>query len=157
VEGVPALLQPAAHALLQAMEDVETAAADLKPAELWARPGTAASIGFHLKHIAGATDRLMTYARGEPLNELQRTWLTAEGNEGPSILTPQDLVAQVRGTIEAGIAQLRATPADALTEARTIGRSQLPTTVLGCLFHAAEHAARHAGQIITTKKALRAR
>jgi hypothetical protein len=155
VDGVPAMLQPAAHAFLQALEDVDLVVGDLAPDELWRKPGGAASIGFHLKHMAGATDRLLTYARGEPLNELQRTWLTAEANDGPSILTPADLAAQVRGAIEAGLAQLAATPPDSLLTPRSIGRAQLPTTVLGCLFHAAEHAARHAGQLITTMKAIR--
>jgi len=155
VEGVPPILQPAAHALLQALEDVETVVGDLRPDELWRKPGGAASPGFHLKHIAGATDRLFTYARGESLNELQQTWRTAESNDGPSILSPTDLAGQVRATIESALDQLRSTPADTLLIPRTIGRAQLPTTVLGCLFHAAEHAARHAGQLVTTKKAIR--
>ena len=33
-----------------------------------------------------------------------------------------------------------------------MGRSALPSTVLGLLFHAAEHAQRHSGQIATTLK-----
>ena len=50
---------------------------------------------------------------------------------------------------------LAATPEHTLTEARTIGRAQLPTTVVGAIFHAAEHAARHTGQIVTTAKLVR--
>ena len=43
VPGVPALLQPAAHALLLAREEVEAAAAGLFELELWVSPGGAAS------------------------------------------------------------------------------------------------------------------
>jgi uncharacterized damage-inducible protein DinB len=35
-----------------------------------------------------------------------------------------------------------------------VGRLQLPTTVLGLLFHAAEHSVRHAGQAVSTAKIL---
>jgi hypothetical protein len=39
---------------------------------------------------------------------------------------------------------------------RRVGRQALPATVLGLLFHAAEHTTRHAGQPITTSKTVRA-
>ena len=51
-------LQPAAHAFLQSREDLSQAVAGLSTSQLWMRPGGAASIGFHLRHIAGAIDRL---------------------------------------------------------------------------------------------------
>jgi hypothetical protein len=41
-----------------------------------------------------------------------------------------------------------------LDEARRVGQAGLPSTVLGLLFHAAEHAQRHSAQIITTAKIL---
>ena len=66
IEGVTPHLMPVAHALVQVGRDVERLA-DLTPDELWARPGGAASVGFHLKHVAGVLDRLLTYARGEAL------------------------------------------------------------------------------------------
>jgi hypothetical protein len=44
--------------------------------------------------------------------------------------------------------------ADLLT-ARAVGRRQLPSNVLGLLFHAAEHTQRHTGQVITTSKIVR--
>ena len=45
VDSVPALLQPVAHALLQAREDVTALVAGLPAARLWDRPGGAASAG----------------------------------------------------------------------------------------------------------------
>lgn len=151
VPAVAADLQPVAHALLQTLEDVEAAVQPLTPTQLWHRPGGAASVGYHLLHIAGSTDRLFTYARGESLSEAQRARLAAERSPEP----PPDaaaLVARWRITVDAALAQLRSTPAASLNEARTVGRARLPSTVLGLLFHAAEHASRHTGQIVTTAK-----
>jgi hypothetical protein len=72
VAGIDPALMPAAHALLQAREDIEHLAAELTDARLWQRPNGAASAGFHLQHLAGSLDRLFTYARGLPLDEHQR-------------------------------------------------------------------------------------
>ena len=80
VEGVPPALMPAAHAFLQTVEDVEGATADLSEEQLWARPGGVASIGFHLIHLSGSTDRLLTYARGERLNDAQKAAARAESD-----------------------------------------------------------------------------
>ena len=79
VSGVSPRLQPAAHALLQTVEDVEQAVEGLNADQLWTAPGGAASVGFHLLHLAGATNRLLTYARGETLNDAQRARLQAKG------------------------------------------------------------------------------
>ena len=75
VPGIPTLLQPVAHAFLLAMEDIEVAVSDLTVDQLWLEPGGAASPGFHLVHLAGSTDRLLTYARGEALSASQRAAL----------------------------------------------------------------------------------
>ena len=142
-------LQPVAHSLLQVREEVERAAG--LPAEhLWARPGGAASIGFHLKHLAGSLDRLLTYTAGRQLSALQYEILAAETRE-----THESAGALVRGAqdaIDRALTHVRTTPLCTLDEQREVGRNRLPSTVLGLLFHAAEHAQRHSAQIITTAK-----
>jgi hypothetical protein len=157
VADVPPLLQPVAHALLQAAEDVRRAAAPLSAAHLWARPGGAPSVGFHVRHAAGSLDRLFTYARGETLSAEQRTFLANEAEPGASppraTALAEDFERQVRSALE----QLRATAESALLEGRGVGRLQLPSTVLGLLVHAAEHTQRHVGQILTTAKIVKAR
>src|SRR5262245_55670020 len=75
-------LMPAAHALVQAGEDLAQAVAGLTAEQLWARPGGAASVGFHLRHIPGSLDRLLTYARGEVLDDAQRAAAKAESAPG---------------------------------------------------------------------------
>jgi uncharacterized damage-inducible protein DinB len=157
VPGVPALLNPAAHALQHAAEDADRALAGLSTDAIWQRPGGAASVGYHVHHLAGALDRLFTYARGGTLTEEQREELTREGEPGEP---PQDsaaLGAALTAAIERALDQLRCTPENALLAPRTVGRQQLPSTVLGLLFHSAEHASRHAGQALTTAKIVRLR
>jgi uncharacterized damage-inducible protein DinB len=151
--GVDPALMPAAHAFVQTLEDVEAAVSDLSPQQLWLRPGGAGSIGFHLMHLSGSTDRLLTYARGESLTDAQKAALGAEkAASGPDLKT---LLSDLRKTFDAALAQIRATPASSVQDARAVGRAALPTTVIGLIFHAAEHAQRHAGQLVTTAKIVR--
>jgi uncharacterized damage-inducible protein DinB len=150
VPGVPQLLQHVAHALLQAAEDVERMTAGLPADLLWTRPGGAASIGFHLQHLTGVVDRLFTYARGEPLSEAQREALAAESRPGEGSAGVVDLVAAFRRQVENAVEQLRRTDETQLVAPRAVGRSQLPSTVIGLLSHAAEHAQRHVGQLLVT-------
>jgi uncharacterized damage-inducible protein DinB len=153
VAGVPPLLQPVAHALLQAREDVRRVVTPLDAQTLWARPGGAASVGFHVRHAAGSLDRLFTYARGEVLNESQRTALRREtAPEEQGNASAAELVAAFEAQVERALAQLRQTGEAVLTERREVGRARLPSTVLGLLFHGAEHTQRHVGQTITTAK-----
>ena len=152
LEDVITELQPVVHSLMQVREEI-AAAASLTPEQLWARPGGAASIGFHLMHLAGSLDRLLTYAHGRPLNAAQRAALEAEGREHPST-SAETLVSLALNAIDAAIAQVRGTALCTLDEPRGVGRARLPSTVLGLLFHAAEHAQRHSAQILTTRKVI---
>lgn len=154
--GIPSLLQPAAHALVMSIEDCEAAAAGLSPAQLWHKPAGAASVGFHLVHLVGSTDRLLTYARGEALTPTQKAALVAEKTPADRQPDAAGLLREWRAAVERGLAQLAATPDTTLLDARAVGRAQLPSTVLGLLFHAAEHASRHTGQVVTTAKVVRA-
>lgn len=155
LEGVPKLLMPAAHALVQARRELHDAAQSVGHDELWQRPGGAAAVGFHLLHIAGAIDRLLTYARGEQLNDAQRDALRAETQPQPNA-TASELLAAVDAAIERALDVIRSTPDSQLLEPRAVGRKQLPTNVIGLLFHIAEHTARHTGQTIATSKVVRA-
>lgn len=154
VPGVPAPLQPAAHALIAAGEDIERAVEGLTPDRLWTRPGGAASVGWHLLHLAGSTDRLCTYARGEALTDAQRAALALERDlpQPPPALA--DLLAGWRDAAAAALRQLAATDPGTFADPREVGRARKPSTVLGLLMHAAEHAQRHAGQVVATAKAV---
>jgi uncharacterized damage-inducible protein DinB len=58
-------------------------------------------------------------------------------------------------TVAAALAQLGSTFEHDLLRPREVGRARLPSTLVGLLFHAAEHASRHSGQIVTTSKLVR--
>lgn len=154
VSGVPPLLQPVAHALVQALEDVERAVADVPPEDLRTRTGGAASIGFHVRHAAGSLDRLFTYARGEQLTDAQRASLAAEKADVPEA-DERALVATFRSSVERALEQLRATDTATLLEHRAVGRAGTPSNVIGLLFHGGEHTARHVGQVITTARLIK--
>ena len=155
IHGIQPLLQPAAHAIQQVGEDVIPIVRDLTPAQLWARPGGAAAIGFHLAHLPGSLDRLLTYSRAESLTPDQMAALAAERavHEDRPELGP--LLAGFSAGLDAAIDYLRTVPGDSLLLPREVGRKRLPSTTLGLIFHAAEHSSRHAGQIVTLVRVVR--
>jgi hypothetical protein len=155
VPGFEPLLMPVVHALLQVREDLDRIAAEVPPEHVWLRPGGAASIGFHVRHTGGALDRPFTYARGESLSEIQKGALRAEGERGDPPASLFSVVTGVGDIIDRALDQLRRTPRESLLDERKLGRAGLPTTVLGLLFHAAEHCTRHVGQAITTARILK--
>ena len=151
IADVPSHLQPVAHSLLQCREEIERLLAGMSAERIWRTPDHAASIGFHVRHAIGSLDRLFTYARGAMLSETQRQTLGQESQPDPD-LTADDLMAAVAAAVTRAIDQLRGTPEATLNDRRLVGRAQLPSTVIGLLFHAAEHMQRHAGQAVTTAR-----
>ena len=154
--AMPPLLQPVAHALLQAREELNAALHDFPPALLNERPGGVASVGFHLQHLAGVLDRLSTYARAEALTLAQLAALAAENPPlAISVNTVTELMQRFNNQVDKVLAQLRATDYVSLTEPRGVGRAQVPSTVMGLLVHAAEHTTRHLGQLLVTAQWVR--
>ena len=153
--GIPALVQPVAHALLQAKEEIHEMMNDFPIELLWQRPAGVASPAFHLQHIAGVLSRLFTYAAGQPLSSQQLVYLKTEGVQTAGITIPQ-LLNQLDAEIASCLDILRSIDEARLTEPRGVGRMQLPSTVLGLLFHAAEHTMRHTGQLLVTVRVLKA-
>lgn len=152
--SISPILMPAAHALLQASIDVKRATADLTEFEIWTQPNGAPSVGFHLLHIAGSCDRLLTYARGGELSHEQFAALARESEKDESANAAL-LTQKAVDAVEIAITEIRSAPEEILFEKRAVGRLKLPTNVFGLLFHIAEHTQRHVGQIITTAKFVR--
>lgn len=153
IEGVPALLQPVAHALLQANEEIHKALADFPDRQLWNQPAGVASVGFHLQHIPGVLDRLFTYAKGLNISNTQLKYLSEEGLENGSVRTVT-LLKNLDDKIKESINYLKTVDPQTLTNERSVGRKKLPSTVLGLIFHAAEHTMRHTGQLLVTARVL---
>lgn len=154
VEGVPALLQPVAHILLQVRESVNELVAGLTETEWNARPANVASAAFHVRHIAGVIDRLFTYARGQPLSAEQFAVIRMEGDPLREADVPF-ILAALDHRVDAALAELRTIDEATLGDFRAVGRAQLPSTVIGCLVHGAEHSMRHVGQLSVTTRVVR--
>jgi DinB superfamily len=165
VAGIPAVLQPVAHALLQSRAEVNALMEGFPEEKLWERPAGVASPGFHLQHLAGVLDRLLTYARGEMLGPRQLEELGEEarvqgrtggkgGAPSPEGRELSGLLERYNRQIDKALLQLEETPELSLTESRGVGRARIPSTVGGLLFHAAEHSMRHTGQLLVTIKIL---
>ena len=154
VTGIIPVLQPVAHAILQVRREVGQGLQDFPGSLLWQRPAGVASIGFHLQHLAGVLDRLFTYARGEQLSTEQLNALQKEGKEDTGI-SIEEMFQHFNKQVEAALDQLGNTKEESVLETRYVGRKQSPSTVLGLLFHAAEHTQRHTGQLLVTARILR--
>lgn len=154
VEGIAAELQPVAHILLQVGQSVDELVENLTVAEWNARPGGVASAAFHVRHITGVIDRLFTYARGEGLSPDQLASIPLEAGELAAAEVPAVLVA-LHARIEAAVSELRTIEAAKLGDFRAVGRAKLPSTVVGCLVHGAEHSMRHVGQLSVTTRVVR--
>lgn len=154
VDGVPDLLQPVAHILLQVRESVGEIVEPLTEQEWNARPAGVASAAFHVRHITGVIDRLFTYARGSVLSQEQFAALQAEGG---TLRTEEvaHLLAALSTRVDAALAELRALDVATLGDFRPVGRARLPSTVIGCLVHGAEHAMRHVGALSVTARIVR--
>lgn len=152
IEGVPTLLAPILYSFQQAREDLARFTEGLTQAQLWATPYGFGSVGFHLRHIAGSTDRLMTYLEGSQLSETQMDFLKREHDPGAS---REELTSAMNTVFERAEAVVRALDPSKLEEPREIGRKKLPTTVIGLLTHIAEHTQRHVGQAISAAKLAR--
>jgi len=109
VEGVPAALMPAAHSLIDAVEDIEDAVEGLRPEQVWLTPGGAASIGFHLKHVSGSIERLLTYARGDSLTAEQLAAISDEREPGDPPHGLDELLSGLRDARDRALDVYRAT------------------------------------------------
>ena len=154
VEGIPAVLQPVAHILLQVRESVDELVAPLTEEDWNARPAGVASAAFHVRHMAGVIDRLFTYARGSALSAEQLASIPLEGSELKRGEVANVLQA-LSERIDAALEELRTVDVATLGDFRGVGRAQLPSTVIGCLVHGAEHAMRHVGQLSVTVRVVR--
>jgi len=149
IPGLDPLLAPVLYSFQQAREDLARWTDGLTMAQLWAQPHGFGSVGFHLRHIVGSTDRLMTYLRGDHLTEAQLAFLKAEHEPGA---TREELLQAMDQAFRQAEATVRTLDPARLADPRGVGRKQLPTTVIGLLTHIAEHTQRHVGQAISAAK-----
>jgi len=125
IPNVHPLLTPLLYSFQQAREDLAKWAESLTPEQLWATPHDFGSVGFHLRHIAGSTDRLMTYLQGRQLSPAQLDALQAEHQPGA---TRGALLAELEAAFKNAETVVRQLDIATLTEPRHVGRKRHPTT-----------------------------
>ncbi|OKS87386.1 DinB family protein [Mucilaginibacter polytrichastri] len=155
LDDITELLQPVAHALMQASEEIETLMQNFPEELLWKRVAGMASPAFHLQHMAGVLDRLFTYANNKQLSPAQLEYLAEEGKFEESVTSGQ-LVNTFALAVQLSLRQLSRIDESILTQYRGVGRKNLPSTVMGLLVHVAEHTMRHTGQLLVTVTVLKA-
>jgi hypothetical protein len=144
------LIAPILYSFQQAREDLRRFTEGLIPAQLWASPHGFGSVGFHIRHIAGSTERLLCYVRKRELTSEQvRELQDEEKSQG---LNREELLALLEKALQEAEVVVRGIDPATLTEPRAVGRKRLPTTVIGLLTHIAEHTQRHVGQAINASK-----
>lgn len=148
---LPAEQRVVLHALELATEDIERWCGDLSEDELHSSPYGLPPVSFHVRHIAGSLDRLLTYAEENLLSGGQMRQLAAERNAEGS---KEEILAAFERGMRAAERRICAIDLAHWPEPRTVGRKKLPTTAAGLLIHCAEHTQRHVGQAITTAKVL---
>ena len=149
ISGVDPLLAPILYSFQQAREDLARCTASLTIDQIWARPYGFGSAGFHLRHIAGSVNRLMSYLANRPLDEAQLAAVAAEHDPGAS---REDLLGAIDAAFANAERTVRSLDPSRLREPRPVGRKRLPSTVIGLLTHIAEHTQRHVGQAISAAK-----
>lgn len=152
LSGVSPLTAPVLYAFQQAREDLAKYTESLTSEQIWAKPYGLGSVGFHVRHIAGSTDRLMTYLQGGQLTRSELRTLESEATPGA---TREELLAELNAAFERAEIIVRGIDPATLADPREVGRKRLPTTVIGLLTHIAEHTQRHVGQAISAAKLAR--
>jgi len=150
---IPAAARAVLHALDLALDDLTHSTVGLADAEVHTQPLGLTSLAFHLRHIARSADRLLSYAEGKQLSSEQLESLQAE-QSGKETLA--ELLAEVEASFSGAAERVRVLATADLNTPRSVGRKQLPTSIGGALIHVADHTQRHAGQVVTTAKVLKA-
>ncbi len=153
IPGVHPVISHLLRASTQIREDADAALRDLSTEKIWFNPHGATSPGFHAKHLAGSTSRLLTYLAGLQLTEEQLAEIPREGKGQESAA---ELVAVVSSALDRYDEAIRNLSPDDFGAPREIGRKRHPATAIAIAIHIVEHGQRHIGGLIAAAKLARA-
>jgi uncharacterized damage-inducible protein DinB len=137
----------------QTREELARYTEGLTEEQLGERPYGLGSVAFHVQHLLGSIDRLLTYAEGGELSQEQFAHLQSEIRSQGS---REALLQDVDAALTVAESRVKAIDASLYPEPRFVGRKKLPTTALGLLIHVSEHTQRHLGQAVLLTKIVRA-
>src|SRR5215218_8025913 len=153
LNDVPPVLAALLYSFEQAREDLKRRTEGMTDEQMWRRSGEVASVGFHVRHIAGSVDRLMTYALGGQLDSTQLAELKAEQQEdGPS---RTDLLSFLDQKLARAESIVKGIDPSSFNATREIGRKRVPVPLGVLLIHISEHTQRHVGAAIVTTKIMK--
>src|SRR5579871_867588 len=115
---VPAAGRAVLHALELAFDDITRWTEGLSDTEVHAQPLGLPAIGFHLRHIARSTDRILTYAGGGQLSPEQLATMKAE-QSGKETLA--ELLAEVEASFANAEGRIRALASEDFNTPRGVG------------------------------------
>ncbi|HYP07150.1 MAG TPA: DinB family protein [Bryobacteraceae bacterium] len=153
ITGVHSLQAALLYCFEHARLDLARWTEGLTTEQLWRRSGQVAPVAFHIVHIGGSVERLMTYAAGKQLSQQQMSELRAE--QETHEVTREKLLAQLEEKLRGAEQTLRALDLSDLSAVREIGRKRIPVPLAVLLTHIAEHTQRHVGEAIVTTKIVR--
>jgi uncharacterized damage-inducible protein DinB len=139
------------YSFRHAQEDIGEWLRRIPEEDLWIRFGNLASAGFHVRHIAGSADRLLTYAAGKQLTEAQLEEMKNESERGGSL---PELMHFLDDSFRRAEERIRSLDPAAYGDIREIGRKRIPVPLGTLLVHIAEHTQRHVGELIMTVKVI---
>lgn len=153
VPDVDPVISHLLRASQQIREDAEAAVGRLTPVQIWTRPEMMNPVGFHLKHLAGSTLRLLTYLEGGALSPQKLAGIPLEkyGEEDAG-----DLLAAVNAAFDRYDEVVRALEPARFSDIREVGRVRIPVTAISLAIHITEHGHRHVGQIVSASAFARA-
>jgi len=155
MSGTLSDLHPVMAAVLYSFQharaDLEAWTKDLTTEDLSRSLLGLAPVCFHIRHICGSIDRLLTYARGEQLSAAQLSALRDEAGTG---MSRDALLKALDDEFERAGATVRGLDPASLGDTRDIGRKRIPVPLATLLVHIAEHTQRHVGEAIVTAKAV---
>ena len=156
--GTLSHLHPTQAALLYSFEharqDIAHWTSGLPEEALWLRMGDIAPAAFHIRHIGGSVDRLLTYAAGKQLSEAQMQELYAEQQPGGQT-SAAELFEYFTSKLQNAEERVRELDVSDSNAVREIGRKRIPVPLGVLLAHIAEHTQRHVGEAIITLKLAR--
>lgn len=151
LSGLNPVLAALLYSFQHARADLEAWTKDLSTEDLSRGVLGLAPVSFHIRHIAGSVDRLLTYAREEQLSAVQMAALREESGTG---LSRDELLKLLDDAFERAGSTIRKLDPGSLDDKREIGRKRIPVPLATLLVHIAEHTQRHVGEAIVTAKAV---
>jgi uncharacterized damage-inducible protein DinB len=153
IVGVHPLQAALLYSFEHARQDLSRWTEGLTVEQLWRRSGEVAPVAFHILHIGGSVDRLVTYAAGKQLSDEQLNELRSE--QDVQALTREELLQRLEAKLQAAGDRVKSMDVADLGAIREIGRKRVPVQLGVLLAHIAEHTQRHVGAAIVTTKIVR--